>query len=111
MTPRGLTIMPTGDGRWERFDRFYRRHASVFQLVYGAVVLLLATVLLIFALLVIRQRQAEEARDSQETRNIRVECERTREFGPAIGLDEVRRHVFSVRQGHDYFALIPKKCP
>lgn len=96
---------------YQGIDGFYRRHTTAIQLVYGAFLGLVAAVLLVVALVVLHQHSSEAAKRNREAETVRVQCERTREFGPAIGADFVRRGVFTAHQGHDYFTLIPKRCP
>lgn len=93
-----------------QFDEFFKRWAALLQMITGVVLLVVATVVAIIAVIVFSQASNEATQRHREASEVRLVCERTREFAPAIGADDVRRGVFTAQQARDYFLLIPKSC-
>lgn len=95
---------------YARFEGFYERWGALIQLVFGAVVVVISVVVAVIAI-------SLAAQHSREATAVRIGCERSQQFGPALA-------TFFERTQHDlgfeaisqqalehYRATIPAHCP
>lgn len=122
------TIMATmlGSKRYSAFDAWCKKHVALIQVFMGAVVLALATFVAVIAILVFAQQHREHEQHHKEAVTVRIACERSQHFGPAL-VDflvgaEAKLQVGALLRpinidGHDesviefYRSTIPTKCP
>lgn len=114
---------------YQRFDGFYRKWASVFQVLTGILLIGVSIFLAVVAVIVFNQQNNEHTQRQKEEATVRISCIRSRLFGPPLlehlqGVEE-RLHLGALEKrieypiGSEHFvsvlqfyrSTIPKKCP
>lgn len=114
---------------YRRFDGFYRKWASLFQVATGSLLIAVSAFLVVIAILVFSQQSNEHKQRVREEHTVRTACVRARIFGPPF-IDHIERVEHRLHLGalerlveyppgshklesvlHFYRSTIPKRCP